>query len=55
MWDEAYQVMLDELPVKITVPFHVAETSKKFKRLDLNNFIEGFRTSHRIIHPDIPL
>lgn len=55
MWDEAYQVMLDELPIKITVPFHVAEPSQKFYKLNLHNFVEGFKTCHRIIHPDIPL
>lgn len=55
MWDQAIQVMLDYLPVKITVPFHIAEPSLKFYRLNLKDFIRGFQTSHRIIHPNIKL
>jgi hypothetical protein len=55
MWDEAYQIMLDELPCKITVPFHCTEQNQNFYKLNLDDFIEGFKTSHKIIHPNIPL
>lgn len=55
MWDEAYQIMLDELPCKITVPFHCKEQGQDFYKLSLSDFIEGFKTSHRIIHPTIAL
>lgn len=39
MWDEAYQVMLDELPIKITVPFHIIQPSSKYYRLSLKDFV----------------
>jgi hypothetical protein len=55
MWDEAYQIMLDELPCKITVPFHCREPGQDFYKLSLSDFIEGFKTSHRIIHPTVAL
>ena len=55
MWDEAYQVMLDCLPIKMTVPYHIAEPSFQFKRLNLLDFIKGFETTHKIIHPNIKL
>lgn len=55
MWDEAYQIMLDELPCKITVPFHCKEQGQDFYKLSLSDFVEGFKTSHRIIHPTIAL
>ena len=39
MWDEAYQTMLDELPCKITVPFHCAEQNQNFYKLSIEDFI----------------